>query len=443
MTFAQITLVAVLFVTLSLQALLPARRLLIVTAGAGLSAALTPLLTGCSSRALLAGVPWDVILIVLALGLLSELLAGSRVFHLLAVAATRRSGGDGAKVALMFTAGMYVISGLVNNLTALLLVLPVLLSLLKLLGATQRSLRWTVGPMLVACNLGGAATPIGDFPAILLLGRGAMGFSAYLARALPQTAAVMVLLLLIVGLVVRPAADSPSSPLSARLALRTMGALHRNIRLDRRRFLPGAVALLAMLLAWTFTPPAWGLGVEVIAWVGAAAALLAAPGAAERLLRRRLDAETALFLFCLFILVGAVRESGALQTAAEALLQLPIDPRGQLLVFLVAAAGLTGAFSAGPSMAALLDVAEALTASLPGPVVYVGLAMSVCAGSSLFLTAATSGPLAQGLTERAALRDADGVPIRFDFMDFVPVGALGFALTLGVGLAFAWIGAGG
>lgn len=66
-----------------------------------------------------------------------------------------------------------------------------------------------------------------------------------------------------------------------------------------------------------------------------------------------------------------------------------------------------------------------------------GLALAVCAGSSLLLTAATSGPLAQALTERARLRDPDGAPIRFGFFDFLPAGLLAFAVIEAVAVAYA------
>ncbi len=97
----------------------------------------------------------------------------------------------GRRLLLLFATGMYLVSGLVNNLTALLLVLPVLLRLLRLLGVDQRFASWTLGALLVACNLGGAATPIGDFPAILLLGGGRLAFGEYLVHAGLPTAAAL------------------------------------------------------------------------------------------------------------------------------------------------------------------------------------------------------------------------------------------------------------
>jgi len=237
-------------------------------------------------------------------------------------------------------------------------------------------------------------------------------------------------------LVVRPAKGLERAGLSTRVAERTMEALYRGVRLDLRRLVPGAAALGAMLLAWTVLPAALGVGPELVAWLVAAAALVAVPVFGEKLVRRHIDVEAVLFLLALFLMVGAVRLSGTFTVAASALVSLPVSPTLQVVAFLVVAAVITGLFSAGPGMAALLDVAEQLAQRHPPHAIYVGLAMSVCAGSSLFLTAATSGPLAQALTERAVITEGTGRPVRFGFFDFLPVGLLGFAVILAAGLAF-------
>ena len=85
----------------------------------------------------------------------------------------------------------------------------------------------------------------------------------------------------------------------------------------------------------------------------------------------------------------------------------------------------------------MLEVAAPLAAAVGPEAVYVGLAFGVCAGSSLFLTAATAGPLAQSMIDRAGLTDAAGERLDFSFSTFLPVGALAFAviLTAGIGAA--------
>jgi len=434
------TLSGILVATLVAQAVLPGRRLLLVSGGAAVAALVASVTGVADTPSLLASVPWPVIVMLAALGLLAEALAETRVVGLLALAAARRSRAEPMRIALLFGGGMYVVSGLVNNLTALLLVLPVLHNLCKIMGIGQRALSWTTASLLVACNLGGAATPIGDFPAILLLGSGAMTFSDYLVAALPPTLVALVIVLGTAAAALRSRGEDATGPAtSGRLSLAIMGALHRRVRPDLQLLRPLGLALAGMLLAWALVPSTTGVSPELIAWVGVTAALTARPALGERLIRRRIDVEAALFLLSLFVMVEAVEAAGVFASLAEALARAPLPPAALLVLFLVIAGVLTGLFSAGPSMAALLTVAPTLCERLPPRAVYVGLALSVCAGSSLFLTAATSGPLAQAMTERALLRGPQGEPLRYGFLEHLPVGLLAFAVIQSVAIGWALI----
>lgn len=436
MQLAQAVLPVLLVVTLVIQAALPRYRLLIVMGGAGASCVATSLLGLGHAAQILSDVPWDVLVILVGLGLVSEVFVESRVFGVLAMRACRWSGADPRKISLLFALGMYSHGGLVNNLTALLLILPMLLGLYKLVGVTQRYVTWSIGLLLVACNLGGAATPIGDFPAVLLLGGGKMTFTAYLVRALPATLVGLVIIVSLVVYGVRPERGLSKSPVSAAITVDTMGALYRKVRVDRRMLVPAAVALGAMIAAWMTLPADKGWTPELICWIGAGAALLVKPSLGERLIRRKVDVEAVLFLLGLFTMVVAVRRSGIFGSIARGLVALPIPPTAQLVVFVIAAGFLTALFSAGPSMASLLEVADVLARVHPPNAVYVGLALGVCAGSSLFTTAATSGPLAQALTERADLRDSEGKQLRFGFVEFLPVGIVSFLVIEAVAIGY-------
>ncbi len=437
MTILRWLLPAILVAAIVSQAFFPGRRLVAVIVAACAASLASAALGGPSARDIFAAVPWDVLVILVALGALSGVFAEARVFQRVAVAIARVSGGDPRRLYLVVAVTMYVVSALVNNLTALLLVLPVVLVILRLFAPTQRYTTWALGLMLVACNLGGAATPIGDFPAILLLGAGRMPFADYLSQALPSTAVALLILLVLVRFAVAPAASLPRDDLTKRVTVRVAQAMHRGVKIDPRLAVPAAVILAGMLVAWTALPASSGVTPDLVAWTGAALALALAGAAGERIARRSVDAESVLFLLALFVMVGTVRATGLFEATGQLLLSLPGPAPVRLVVFLVLAAVLTGLFSAGPSMAALLEVADVLARELPPDAVYVGLALSVCAGSSLFLTAATSGPLAQALAERADLRDAEGRVLVFGFRQFVPVGLVSFAAILSVGVAQA------
>lgn len=423
-----------LVATLVAQALLPSYRLLVVLGGAALACTGAAFWGVAGVAGVFAAVPWNVLLILVALGLFTHRLADTQVFGLASVALVRSARAHPLGLLVLSTLGTYAVSSVVNNLTALLVILPVLLTVFGLAGVSQRFVVWSLGLMLVACNLGGAATPIGDFPAVLLLGSGAMGFADYLRQALPATLLALGLLIALV-LALRPARDVPATRLGRRLTLATLGQLYRGVRLDRRLLWPCLGALAGMVAGWLLLPPAWGIGPEVVAWLGAGLVLAAQPAQGERAIKQAVDVEAVLFLLALFLMVGVVRETGLFGAMARLLQTVPLPPEGQLVLFLVAAALLTGLFSAGPAMAALLEVADVLATRLPPDAVYVGLALAVCAGSSLFLTAATAGPLMQSLTERAGLRDVNGQAVVFGFREYLGVGLLGFGVILAVAVA--------
>ena len=437
MSGSQALLIAILLGALVSQAIVPQARMLIITLAAAIAGACATGLGVATTRDLLAEVPWGVLVMLVGLGLLAEMLAASRLFGVLAAQLARYGEGNPRLLLVALTAGMFFVSGLVNNLTALVLVLPPVLVLLQLMGADRRYAIWLLGSLLVACNLGGAATPIGDFPAILLLGNGSLDFGNYLIHALPAAGLGLIALLFVVDVFVRPARGMAEEGLSRRLSVAVMDGLYRRVRVDARILVPAGIMLVAMVAAWTSIPQSTGVTPDLICWLGVIAALLSRAHLGERLVRTRVDVEATLFLLSLFIMVGAVRHTGVFTDISAWLTGLDLPATAKLTVFITVAAVLTGVFSAGPSMAALLEVAPALTTTLPKTAVYVGLALGVCAGSSLFLTAATSGPLAQAMTERAGIVTADGKPLRFGFTEFLPIGLVSFVVILAVAIAAA------
>lgn len=437
---AAVVLTAILVVTLVVQARFAAVRMLVVLSGAAAACLASALLGQGGSHELLAEVPWDVLVLLVALGLLSEAFVEARLFAVVAVRAAELSRASPVGIALVFGAAMYFISALMNNLTALVLVLPIVLIILRVAGAGQRQVSWTLGTLLVACNLGGAASPIGDFPAILLLGRGSMSFTSYLVRAAPATLVAVIIVLAVAALALRRAHGRVGGELRAAISRTLLRALYRGARLDKRLLVWISGVFVAMLLAWTLLPPSGPVSADLIGWVGVLVALAVRPSFGERTLRSRVDVEAVLFLLALFVMVAAVKRTGVFALAATKLASLPVAPPVQLVLFLLLVGIVTGVFSAGPSMAALLEVAAVLAKRLPPHVVYVGLALSVCAGSSLFLTAATAGPLAQSLTERAHLVGKDGKRVRFGFAEFLPIGLVSFVIIEAVAIGYSLIG---
>ena len=88
--------------------------------------------------------PWDVLIHSWALASCQRSSPHRACLRLAGGALHAAQPSQPRRLLVFFAVGMYLISGLVNNLTALLLVLPILHILLKLLGYPQRYVSWTL-----------------------------------------------------------------------------------------------------------------------------------------------------------------------------------------------------------------------------------------------------------------------------------------------------------
>ena len=431
MTAAMFLLLLTFIATIALQAIHPRHRLAIVLAGCAACAVIATSTGKTTMLQLWKDVPWNVIAILVALGLFTNLVLPSNAMGLLALKASSFSKGRESRLLWVFPVIMFVLSGTVNNLAAMNVIMPVLLATLKILAPQQRYVDMLLAALLVACNLGGAATPIGDFPAILLMGHGGVGFTTYLVWAGPACVVILLFVLFTFSLLHGNKARSRRSTFEETLAVATVTKLYRRTRIRWSILVPAILVFVGMFVCWTI-----GVEPDLVCLVGVGVLLLASGERGEKTIRTGIEVEPVIFLTSLFIMIAAVTATGILEVATQPILQLSSTPRLMLVVFLLAAGVLTGLFSAGPSMAALLPVATVLTRFLPSEPVYVGLALAVCAGSCLFITAATSGVLAQEQVQASGLITQEGHRVQFGFLRFLPYGAMSFCIILSAGIGY-------
>ncbi|MBI1372493.1 MAG: permease [Phycisphaera sp.] len=431
MSTVAISILAAFIATIVVQAALPRCRLLTVLAGAT-TCALLAVAGGYSDMGdLWRNVPWNVIVILVCLKLFTDHVLQTNALGRSAVRACEMSRGSEAGLLIVFPMLMFALSGVVNNLAAMLVLLPVLLAIMKVLGPDQGYVSLLLSMLLVACNLGGAASPIGDFPAVLLLGQGKMSFNDYLMHA--GIPAVLIAVLVQTAFVAVHWGRRRAAPdtLGRRFAVATIQRLYRRTRVRWGMLTPAGAVFLGMIIAWSCN-----VSPDLVALVGVAVLLAPTGKRGDDLIRQGIDVEPVVFLLGLFVMIAAVDAAGVLDAMAAPIFELDASPWLISCIFFVAVGVLTAIFSAGPSMAAFLPLAERMTVHLPAETVYVGLALSVCAGSSFFLTAATSGVLTQSHVDAARIATADGSHARFGFGQFLPYGAMSFVLIQSGAIAY-------
>ncbi|MDQ4071378.1 MAG: SLC13 family permease, partial [Actinomycetota bacterium] len=313
-----------------------------------------------------------------------------------------------------------LLSAFLDNLTTVLLMVPITLFLADTLDIAPLPL---VIIEIIASNLGGTATLIGDPPNILIAGATQLTFLDFPANLAPIALVALVVVIGALYFVYRSQLQSPSDArervmsLDARRSIEDAGEL--------RRSLP---VLVLTILAF-FAQGALGLEPATIALAGAAVMLLLTRQSVEEALRG-IEWPTLFFFIGLFVMVGALEETGAIEEVAHGLGSLTGGERSAELI------GITWLSAAGsavvdniPFTTTMIPVVEELQVDAADHAYWWALALGACFGGNATIVAAAANVAAAGMVERAGMR--------ITFVQFLRVGV---PVTIGsVGLATAYI----
>ena len=395
--------------------------------GTGLS-----LCFGIPVKRVMSGYSYDVLVILIVMELFNNLSAGTGIMQLRAIRIAQFSQGKKRLCLILFGAMMFLISSCLNNISALLMLLPIVFVLLKTIEVDRRYTCTFFAVILALSSTGGAASPVGDFPAIVILTSGITDFVGYLTHAFPLFALTSAVLLLVWGLYVREKRDDGAV---RGLAISNLKSQYRNIevRFDVLKWL--AVVFLGMFLAWSFVPQET-LPPEIIAVLGYAVALVVCSVKKVRV-EQRMDLKSVLTIASFLFFAQVVSQTGLLERAADALQRGIHDPKLLVMAIMVITSLVAGVFSAGPAAAAMMPVIVELCA---GPLsaqshwIAVAYAAAICSGSSLFMWSATAGFVLSEKVNAAGLEDETGRRMLWGVGQYLKYGLVTYAIQLSIAL---------
>lgn len=354
----------------------------------------------------IAAIDWGTIGLLAGMMLIVKVTEPTGIYTFLAIRAGQLSRGRPFAVVLSLALSTAVLSAFLDNLTTVLLVVPITFLLADALDIDPIPL---VLIEIVASNIGGTATLIGDPPNILIAGATGLSFGEFAANLAPISALAFVVVTAMLYLMCRgrlqiaPDARKRVMELDARRSIEDVGEL--------RRTLP--VLVLTILAFFVHGP----LGVEpaTVALAGATVMLLLTRQSVERALRE-IEWPTLFFFIGLFVMVGALEETGAIREIADAIASVTDGNRTAELLGItwVSAIG-SGVIDNIPFTATMIPVVEQLQGASRGDDAYWwALSLGACFGGNLTIIAAAANVAAAGMAERAAR------PI--GFVEFLKVG---------------------
>ncbi len=373
----------------------------------------------------------DVLLFIAGMQLVTGVLDEAGALEYLAKRITLATGGNSWRVMWFFCLVTYTCSLVVNNLTTIMLMAPMVMSLSKYLDCNPKPFLIS---LIIASNLGGASTMVGDFPNILIATETGLPFYQFTSYMLPICLLELLVFLLYLRLA-KPSIFHAVSPLPLSTAdgypdfepldeeypefsnhADGTDSSHKtfinklNYRLDKtiksKDMLRRGLIILAIVIVGFLISDVMKWSPSVVAMCGGIIALVF--GGCEPFgLLQKINIRDILFFSGLFVLVGAAQASGALSYLSDGIVHLSFGNTLILCLLVMWFGAIATCFlNAGPTTALFLPIVLTFKNAAPHSLYWWSLSLGVCAGSSGTLIGATAGSVTSNIVDRF-IKDRD------------------------------------
>lgn len=387
------------------------------TIAALLGGSLVVVLGIVDQEAAFAAIDLNVIFLLAGMMILAGILRRTGFFQWLAIRSVKVAGGEPFRLLIVLSTVCALVSAFLDNVTTVVLIAPVTLYIATVLRISP--VPFLISEIL-ASNIGGTATLIGDPPNILIGSAADLGFDAFLVHMAP--AAILIYLAFLV---------------TARWFFAREFAIHAEVReavlaldegevLSDRGLLRVSLAVIGLTLLGFLLARPLGLEAGAIALLAAAVLSLLARLDAETVLRE-VEWTTLLFFVGLFMLVEGIVHVGIVDGIADGLITVTGGDATITTLGLVWLSGIASAVIDNiPYAATMIPVVQGLgAAGMPIEPLWWSLALGACLGGNATIVGASANVVVANLAGRA------GSPITFrEFLRYgVPVTVVSLVIS--------------
>jgi Na+/H+ antiporter NhaD/arsenite permease-like protein len=394
-------------------------------------------------------VPWDSLLLHLDFGTIFLLMGmmiivntarNSGLFEYIAIVTAKKARGSPIMVMILFSIVTAVVSAFLDNVTTVLLLTPMLLYIAKVMNLNPIPFLLA---MILASNVGGAGTLIGDPPNIMIASSSGLTFNDFILTMGPIA---LVDLIIIIGIFYfiygrglkvdeheRGAMIKTLDALDERAAIQDMTLFKKSIItiifVIILFFLHSNIGEILHLI-FPFVSPTMTLEPAEVALIGAAFILIWTRESPEMIFEK-VEWPALFFFGGLFILVGALVETGVIADIAQFMLA-HVHTTGEAMILIAWFSAFASAIVDNiPLTAALIPLIHDLGVTMDIRPLWWALSLGACMGGNGTAIAASANVVVLGIAEREG--------INISFMDFLKIGMLTLVLTVAVGLGMLWI----
>ncbi len=365
----------------------------------------------------------NVIFLLAGMMMLAAILRHTGFFQWLAIRSVKVAGGDPFRLLVVLSLVVAVLSAFLDNVTTVVLIAPVTLYIATVLKVSP--VPFLISEIL-ASNIGGSATLIGDPPNIIIGSAANLGFLEFLTNMGP-----IALLILIVFMFMTRVLFGRDLSVHAEVRDAVL-ALDENKVLTNPRLLRISLIVIVGTIGGFLVATPLGLEPGAIALFGAAILLLLSGLEVEEILRE-VEWPTLFFFVGLFMLVEAVVHVGIIEAVAAALIEVT---KGDATVTTLALLWISGIASAIvdniPYTATMVPVVRQLGESgIAIEPLWWSLALGACLGGNATIVGASANVVVVNMSGRA------GHPISFVY--FLKYGALVTVISLSMSMVYLYV----
>jgi Na+/H+ antiporter NhaD/arsenite permease-like protein len=354
---------------------------------------------------------------------IASVLAKTGFFEWLAIRSVQLSRGEPMRLLLILAFVAAVLSAFLDNVTTVVLMTPITLSVAGRLGVSP--IPYLISQIL-ASNIGGTATLIGDPPNILIGSAAGLDFGAFLLNLGPVTVLAFGAFAVLMWLGFRGSLRVPDERRAAALEM-TEATVITDLGLLVR-----ALVVVTLTIVGFLVHRALGLEAATIALLGATLLMLVGRIEPHEALRE-IEWSTLFFFVGLFVLVEAVVSVGIVSGIADRLADATRGDIGlasiALLWFSAAASALVDNI---PYTATAIPVVHRLVEDgMEAQPLWWSLALGACLGGNLTIVGASANVVVANLSARA------GRPI--GFFEFFRYGAGVVLASLVISTVYIWV----
>ncbi|MEI7637175.1 MAG: ArsB/NhaD family transporter [Syntrophus sp. (in: bacteria)] len=382
------------------------------------------------------GVDWNVIFLLFSMMTIINIMKPTGIFEYIAIKSAKAAKGKPFRIMAIFSVVTAVLSALLDNVTTVLLIAPVTLLICEALDLD-------VVPYLItevlASNIGGTATLIGDPPNIMIASKAQLDFMAFIYHLTPVVIVMMIVYIITLKLIF-------GKRLTVREDLR-----QRVMAMDENEAIKDPVLLKKSLLVLALTMMGFvfhgmlHLEPATIALTGAGLLLLISGIKEPHRILAEAEWATLFFFIGLFIIIGGVIKVGLIKWLS---IQVLAITQGNMLATSMVVMWFSAFASAVvdniPYVATMnpliIDMAKQLWPNLSGTAllhhpdlmpVWWSLALGACLGGNGTAIGASANVIVVGIAERS------GSPISFN--KFMFYGMPFMIQTVFISMIYIWL----